>query len=373
MTLRYQHLMTAVDETSVKGQKHKPFKIMEIGCFHGIQGKLMANRAYANGRKNIEYYGFDLFEDMTHEVSEVEGCRRPFAPSYSEVMDYLKGKAKVKAINLFKGDSKKTLPEAVKKLPKMDVIFIDGGKSLATVQSDIEYAIKLTGEDSVILVDGYYASSHFSGCAFLVINELVKRSGLKVEILEPVDAYPEFGLSVQMVKITKTGTLDTNESVPGPEFVVPKEEPKTEVENVEQPCSQPGSSCDNPDLQSPGLCTVICKDSSCEYAKQHCDGSRRCESGVGFVNLELPTAGPVDNTQVSSERPEPDQELELGTSEGKGTENTDSGTSEQRLEVSEELVDEDISTSKRKSRRPRRSRNKRSGASSETADNDLDS
>lgn len=381
MTLRYQHLIKSVDTASGNSKKHKPFRILEIGVFDAAHGRQMVERATKNGRIFVEYYGFDMFEQMTPEVNEAEVGKKTFAKSYDEVMKYLKERTKARVIKLFKGDTKKTLPAAIPGLPKMDVIFVDGGHSLATVQSDFEHALKLAHEKTVILLDDYYPGDLTKGCAFLVENELKSRHGLNVEVLEPIDAYPESGLSVQFVRVTLTvGSPATVESVP--EVVEAVAAPVLEPVSVESVDPAPAvevppepqnfraeDSHSHTDVQPSGVCLKGCGDSDCQYTGQPCDGSRRCQPRVEGGHLAEVSTAPSDPAPLSEERQEPDQKLELGFAEGQGAGNTADGGDEQRRDVSSGLEQNSVEDSSRGSRRSRRSRNKRSRSQTETTDN----
>lgn len=97
---------------------------MEIGVANGENARTMVMVAIQNfPAEEVEYYGFDTFgaNDNSHmkwvrTKLEKTGCQ----------------------FRLFKGDSVKTLPKVLKILPKMDLIFIDGGHSYPTVKSDWE-------------------------------------------------------------------------------------------------------------------------------------------------------------------------------------------------------------------------------------------
>lgn len=56
---------------------------------------------------------------------------------------------------LFKGNPKQTLPKLARKLPKMDLIYIDGGHDYQTVQSDWGNAKKIMHEKTVVIFDDY--------------------------------------------------------------------------------------------------------------------------------------------------------------------------------------------------------------------------
>jgi hypothetical protein len=382
MTLRYQHLVQAVDVASGNSKKHKPFRILEIGVFDAAHGRQMIERAARNGRIFVEYYGFDMFEQMTPEVNTAEIGKKTMAKSQDEVMKYLRAKTKARIVKLFKGDSKKTLPAQVPSLPKMDIIFVDGGHSLGTIQSDFEHAFKLAHSKTIILLDDYYPGDFTKGCAFLVENDLKSRGNLKVEVLEPVDSYAESGLSVQFVKVS----LSENpvEPEPVPEVVIPQStpapelppEPAVETTPAPQPVEVPAEpqnfraedSHSDTHVQPPGVCAEGCGDSACEYTGQPCDGSRRCQPRVEGGDLAEVSIEQADPAPVPEERQEPDQKLELGVVESPTVEHTDNGGDEQRRDVPTGLEQNTDEGSARGSRRSRRSRNKRSRSQTETTD-----
>jgi hypothetical protein len=295
-------------------------------------------------------------------------------------MKYLKARTKARIIKLFKGDTKKTLPAAIPNLPKMDIIFVDGGHSLATVQSDFEHALKLAHDKTIILLDDYYPGDFTKGCAFLVETELKSRHSLQVEVLEPIDDYPDSGLSVQFVKVTLSGVEPAAvESVPEVVEVTatPAPEPvsveaSTPVPAVEVPPEPQNFRTEDShsytDVQPSGVCLKGCGDSDCQYTGQPCDSSRRCQPRVEGGNLAEISPAPSDPAPVSEERQEPDQKLELGVAESPTAEHTDNGGDEQRRDISTGLEQKTDEGSDRGSRRSRRSRNKRSRSQTETTD-----
>jgi len=111
---------------------------MEIGVFNGDNAKSMVETAIQNlSPDDVEYYGFDLFTDYSSrqvgQKLEKTGCK----------------------FRLFEGDTVDTLPKAVKILPKMDLIFIDGGKSYAEAQSDWENSETLMHNGTAVFVHNY--------------------------------------------------------------------------------------------------------------------------------------------------------------------------------------------------------------------------
>ena len=84
---------------------------------------------------------------------------------------------------LFKGDSVETLPMKGKTLPKMDLIFIDGGHSYATVKSDWENSRSLMHDDTAVFFHNY----DFSGPKRVVDN--ISRDEYQVKIIHPSSDY----------------------------------------------------------------------------------------------------------------------------------------------------------------------------------------
>jgi len=110
-------------------------KIMEIGVYNGENARSMIMAAAKNVPPHeVEYYGFDFFS--YHSAARVgrrleeTGCR----------------------YRLIEGDTVETLPEAVKTLPMMDLIFIDGGKSYKEALSDWENSSLLMHDGTGVFV-----------------------------------------------------------------------------------------------------------------------------------------------------------------------------------------------------------------------------
>jgi len=137
-------------------------KIMEIGVYDGDNAINMIKAAIKNSPpKDVEYYGFDFFRrytiDQIAKKLEQTGCN----------------------FELFQGNTLDTLPKAVKNLPKMDIIFIDGGKSLQEATNDWESSAKLMHRDTGLFVH----NSGFSGVRRMI--EGISRENWKVESFNP--------------------------------------------------------------------------------------------------------------------------------------------------------------------------------------------
>ncbi len=108
---------------------------MEIGVFNGENAVSMIKTAQKNNiAHEVEYYGFDFF---SHYNTEGIGKK----------LDALKCK-----YSLFKGNTMRTIPKAVKHLPRMDLIFIDGSKSYKEASSDWEGSSRLMHEGTGVFV-----------------------------------------------------------------------------------------------------------------------------------------------------------------------------------------------------------------------------
>ncbi len=135
-------------------------RIMEIGVFNGDNAETMIEMATQNSPpEEVEYYGFDFFSGANFRRVEqkLEKTRCKF--------------------KLFKGDTLDTIPEAVKTLPKMDLIFIDGGKSYAEAKSDWENSKTLMHDGTAVFVHNY----EFPGVRKMVDN--IPRDEYRVRII----------------------------------------------------------------------------------------------------------------------------------------------------------------------------------------------
>ena len=144
-------------------------RIMEIGVADGENAGNMVKTALRNfSLEEVEYFGFDLFEG--------DGDSR-----MQQVRRKLKGTGC--KFELFKGDSVKTLSEVVKTLPKMDLIFIDGGHSYVTVKSDWENSKSLMHDETAVFFHNY----DFSGPKRVVDD--ISREEYQIKIIHPPSDY----------------------------------------------------------------------------------------------------------------------------------------------------------------------------------------
>jgi predicted O-methyltransferase YrrM len=142
-------------------KKNNCRKILEIGVYTGENAVSMAEIAIENAAvpQEVEYYGFDFFggssSDRVRQKLEKLGC----------------------TFELFEGDTLQTLPLAAASLPKMDLIFIDGGKSFKEALSDWENSERLLHDRTGVFVH----NADFAGVRRMLGQ--VSRDKYQVEIL----------------------------------------------------------------------------------------------------------------------------------------------------------------------------------------------
>ena len=140
---RYSQLMKMVSEL-------KPKVFMEFGTWNGDRAVEVHQLS-----PDTEYIGFDLFETANEETDEAEKNVKAHN-DLNDVRRKLTGTGM--KYRLFRGDSKETFPDCLKSLgsKKVDMIWIDGGHSVETIQADYENAKKVVDEHGVIIFDDYY-------------------------------------------------------------------------------------------------------------------------------------------------------------------------------------------------------------------------
>ena len=138
---------------------------MEIGVADGENARKMVTVASENFlAEEVEYYGFDVF--VWNNDVQMQQVRQKLRQTGCQ-------------FRLFKGDSVETLPEIVKQLCVMDLIFIDGGHSFLTVKSDWENSKALISDKTAVFFHNY----DFSGPKRVVDN--ISRNEYWVKILNP--------------------------------------------------------------------------------------------------------------------------------------------------------------------------------------------
>jgi len=185
--------------------------IMEIGVWNGQNAVLMIKEAAKKVKEeDINYYGFDVFEGLTPELMATEYGSGP-APKKEDVLNFISKHTNATLV-LVSGLTKDTLPAATN-LPKMDLIFVDGGHSVETIRNDWEYVKKFMKASTIVVFDDYFPEINFIGCKFLV-NELPKK--YKYEIMPELDTQiaPWGQLKVQFMCVAQKTTKIRAETKP---------------------------------------------------------------------------------------------------------------------------------------------------------------
>lgn len=184
--------------------QHRYHRLVEIGVLHGVHARQMIQTATLHHSPNaIHYFGFDLFEDLSEALLQSELSKK--ASPYTRVQQRLE---KTGAhIQLFKGNTKETLPQALPIIGQADFVFIDGGHSLDTIQSDWSYVKELMNSQTHVIFDDYYVDTTPAleglGCQTLI--DQLDRQQYEVHVFDQTDVFrKEWGvLKIKMAVVKK--------------------------------------------------------------------------------------------------------------------------------------------------------------------------
>ena len=175
--LRYDNITKIID-------KFKPKTILEVGTHSGSTAVKMINCAKRHN-KDVKYYGFDLFEDMTSNVKKLELHAKRDVKRKEAEKNISKTGCEYEFIV---GNTIDTMSSFSPDRP-IDFVFIDGGHSLDTIASDWSNVKRMMSDHTVVIFDDYYENRDDFGCKSL-INSLKKQDIFKIELLDPVDTVP---------------------------------------------------------------------------------------------------------------------------------------------------------------------------------------
>jgi len=165
--------------------KKRPKKILEIGVYNGRRAIQMIEAAKIFN-KNIEYYGFDLFEGLTKKIYNTEASKFPW--TLDKIKELLNNRAK---IFLYKGFTNETLKKFSSNDVKIDFIFIDGGHAIQTIENDYLYSLKIAEKNAYIIFDDFYETGTIDITKFgsNKIFEKLQLGNNKPKLLPFSDAY----------------------------------------------------------------------------------------------------------------------------------------------------------------------------------------
>lgn len=381
MASRYDNVNAAISATVADSKSNKPYRIIEIGVHHAARSVMMVKLARKLGRTNVEYYGFDLFEDMTPNFNSNEFGKPELAVSRDEARRRITAAGATK-VQLIKGDTKTSLPQAVKEIPVANVVFIDGGHSIETIASDLEHVLNCCGPNTRIILDDYYPSVYDKGCAFLSkCFTLLNEYGISLQELNPLDTVGENKLSIRVLslrcaaQLTPSSLLGLGDKLiseaglapvePEPQEFIPQatfvddapaanaDEP-TDVKEASGESAitfQPSNSGCDTDVQPVRVCENSCGELPGEHCERPGDTCGRREPAVESFYVDNVPCEQVDTVSVPEERQEPDQIVEPGNPLGLGESCSSDNSGELRPEVSPELEQGTSRSSKRRRRR----------------------
>lgn len=132
---------------------------------------------------DVFFYGFDLFDLITPEITEFETAP---VKSYKkeDVEKWIMGRGV--RVELTKGFSKDTLPEFAKRNIKADFIYIDGGHSNETCANDWSWCQNFMHNKTVVVFDDYIRGNSVGWGSNKTVDS-IDRGKYSVEIVEPGD------------------------------------------------------------------------------------------------------------------------------------------------------------------------------------------
>lgn len=204
---RYKNLLEQIDLVA-------PRFILEFGVWKGYTAVRMIKHALQY-RQDVHYFGIDTFQNITVEQAAYENHTKAMA-QYKETLKYLDSEIGQARHSVVMGESKKMFRKIRRNFMKnifytkhCDLIFIDGGHSVATILHDWLAAESIMDDKTVVIFDDYYKDITDVG-AFHVIEYGVNRRLFDIEYLQPVDMFKTADgrpQPTQMVKVTRKRNL----------------------------------------------------------------------------------------------------------------------------------------------------------------------
>lgn len=137
---RYSQLLELIDQ-------HKPKRLLEIGVWNGQNAIRMIKQAEKH-HPEIEFMGYDLFEDATSETDSIEFNVKGHNHLRAVTAEIRAAVRSNTSVMLIKGNTRETLSQGMTR----DFVFLDGGHSVETIASDYD-RVK---SSRVIVLDDFY-------------------------------------------------------------------------------------------------------------------------------------------------------------------------------------------------------------------------
>lgn len=191
---------------------HNPVKILEIGTSSGDTAIGMIRTCRKPETGNIIYWGVDLFEKGTNEVWQEEFTGGYIPPSANDVQNRLKRETDAE-IHLMASNSNDLTPTDFALMNGApDLIYIDGGHSVATTKHDWLLAKELMGPNTVIVFDDYFTEMPFIGSKSVV--DAIDRSEFTVHLQPELDTYTHsFGRLITGLAVVFKKSVDLTDKV----------------------------------------------------------------------------------------------------------------------------------------------------------------
>jgi predicted O-methyltransferase YrrM len=192
---RYKTLIAEVED-------RQPKTILEVGTHRGNSAITMVNKA-KEYNDDVFYYGFDIFDWGNDQFMD-----REFNGKSHANIGRAKRRLRREGVQhkLVAGNTVKTLarfsPER-----QIDFVFIDGGHSVETIESDWKNVEKFMDDETVVIFDDYYENRDDYGCKTL-IDELDKDPNFLVDRLDPIEIVEKNNIHLRLAKVKKNVSTD---------------------------------------------------------------------------------------------------------------------------------------------------------------------
>ena len=187
--------VTLIEEVA----KRQPKTILEIGAHNGNSAIARMKEA-SKYNDDTFYYGFDIFDwaDKEFMKKEFNGKKPPTLGATKNRLD----KRKIPN-ELIVGNTISTLKK-FSPTRYIDFVFIDGGHSVETIESDWNHIKYLMDKETVVIFDDYYENRDDFGCKKLIDN-LQTTYRYNIEKLDPIEHVEKNDIVLRLVKVTKNG------------------------------------------------------------------------------------------------------------------------------------------------------------------------
>jgi hypothetical protein len=148
---------------------------------------ILAAQSVGNPNR-VEYWGLDLFEEFDPNTFGSGETKPPLTSA--KVLNFLLNSPGIDRnhLHLVVGNTAKTLPQWVPKMPQMDIIFIDGGHSERIVREDWSWCRQLMHAGTRCFFDDYTLRPDYGVVS--IVGEIVNSGFYGVRVHDvPADEF----------------------------------------------------------------------------------------------------------------------------------------------------------------------------------------